>query len=80
MGVGDNVCFTLSLTSNKGYNMRAITKYELIQALMQGGSVKEAGISVLCGVEREDGSGSSFNVKGYNPQGELITRHIRTID
>lgn len=34
----------------------------------------------LCAIEREDGSGQSFNVTFRTPRGDRITIHVRTID
>ena len=58
------------------------TKYLLFQALVNGGplTVNTAHFHIVNMVEREDGSGHSFNVTGYNAAGLKITAHTRTID
>jgi hypothetical protein len=66
-----------------------ITKHKLAQALFTKGSggaiqINDVSFTTLCSIEREDGSGSSFNVKGYaiDADGwiELKTIHVVTID
>ena len=59
-----------------------ITKFQLMNALFSGGRLQIGSvvIAMVSSVEREDGSGSSFNVYGYSPAGVKVVAHIRTID
>ena len=63
-----------------------ITKNQLANALFStslvGGSIRIRNIDLtgVLSVEREDGSGSSFNVTGYDLNGKKVTVHVRTID
>ncbi len=68
-----------------------MTKWVLFGALGRDGGIKTLISSashgelsmVVCGVEREDGSGQSFNVTGYVGDGisrRRITVYVRTID
>lgn len=63
-----------------------ITKNQLANALFStslvGGSIRIKNIDLVgvLSVEREDGSGSSFNVTGYDLNGKKVTVHVRTID
>ena len=63
-----------------------ITKNQLANALFStslvGGSIRIKNIDLVgvLSIEREDGSGSSFNVTGYDLNGKKVTVHVRTID
>jgi hypothetical protein len=63
-----------------------MTKNQLTNALFSktraGSSIRIKNIDLvgILSVEREDGSGSSFNVTGYDLSGKKVTVHVRTID
>ena len=63
-----------------------MTKNQLANALfsksLSGGAISLNGIDFtgIISVEREDGSGSSFNVTGYDINCIKKTVHVRTID
>jgi hypothetical protein len=65
-----------------------MTKYQLMKALLDGGTLSIEGVRLgsVCSVEREDGSGHSWNVTGYiasHTRGRLFdktTLHVYTID
>jgi hypothetical protein len=63
-----------------------ITKNQLANALfatsLLGGSIRIKNIDLkgVLSIEREDGSGSSFNVTGYDLSNKKVTVHVRTID
>ncbi len=58
------------------------TKYQLTNALFSGGPLKttNANFKIVNGVQREDGSGKSFNVTGVDQGGRTVTVHVRTLD
>ena len=64
-----------------------MTKFQLFAALAVQGEARITlikGNAVICGillsVEREDGSGSSFNVQIRTDAGHIRQVHIRTVD
>ena len=67
-------------------NNSIITKNQLANALFStslvGGSIRIKNIDLkgVLSIEREDGSGSSFNITGYDINNKKVTVHIRTID
>jgi len=59
-----------------------MTKYQLISALFENKTIviKDILFLSLISIEREDGSGKSFNVTGYDKHGVKTTVHVYTID
>ena len=66
-----------------------MTKFQLFRLLSQSGghlTTVNGVTGILCCVEREDGSGRSFNVKmrtlesGVNLEQKCVMVHVRTID
>ncbi len=58
-----------------------LTKHQLFTALGGNGRLNINGVPVtLSNVQREDGSGSSFNLLVYAPDGTLCKSYCRTID
>lgn len=55
-----------------------ITKFQLLNALLTGGSL--AGLRIVNQVAREDGSGRCFNVTGHDATGRECTVFVRTVD
>lgn len=60
-----------------------MTKYQLLSALVSPATpyitLPDGTRGILSAVERESGSGSSFNVT-LDVSGRIVTRYVRTID
>jgi hypothetical protein len=60
-----------------------MTKWELMSALMAGGTVKvslKGNVGIVQAVERESGDGRSFNVRMCFDDNTVRTVHVRTDD
>jgi hypothetical protein len=63
-----------------------MTKFQLFQALtgraIKGGStISINGVAcILSSIQREDGSGNSFNLTVYGPDNQKYTCYCRTVD
>lgn len=69
---------TPNIPGNSGH----LTKHQLTAALLSGGPLILQGVvlAITTGVDREDGSGHCFTVKGYLSTGQSTALFLRTID
>lgn len=50
-----------------------VSKFELFNALANGGAMEELGLTVVNAIEREDGSNHNYNVTGYDVNNRKFT-------
>ena len=57
--------------------MTNVSKFDLFNAFANGYPMPELGFVVINTIQREDGSNRSYNVTGYTPKGQVVTKTVK---